>query len=385
MPWYTAFGNHDALVQGNSPEAFFGPFGPSGETINPAYNEIVTGCQKPFFAIDPDDPLKIAADGANAVVVPPDPRRCFLAKDEPGTGSPAPCAGGGWIDQHFMTTGTPVGHGMAPAPCDPATDEACAGYGRPSIADLNNDGYYSFSPATGLRFVVLDTVTDECGVVVCSEGSVDDTQFQWLDSQIQLADTMGEYVVVFSHHTLKTIRFPSTDLTEQPVHYGQRIDRENPGNPQSPGPAETLEELFCANPNVIAMIAGHEHANYTRHHTCEADEPPTPGPGDFWFVSTAAHIDWPQQARMIEFIDNGDGTISMVLTMLDHAGPPNPGGAQPDLTADGAVGVTVLRLASIAREIAYNDYQNSRSSRGSGPEDRNLIAVIDRPWPHPTD
>jgi 3',5'-cyclic AMP phosphodiesterase CpdA len=29
MPWYSAFGNHDALVQGNSPDAFFGPFGPS--------------------------------------------------------------------------------------------------------------------------------------------------------------------------------------------------------------------------------------------------------------------------------------------------------------------------------------------------------------------
>jgi hypothetical protein len=40
----------------------------------------------------------------------------------------------------------------------------------------------------------------------------------------------------------------------------------------------------------------------------------------------------------------------------------------------------VTNLASIARELAYNDYQNSRGSRGS-PEDRNLIIVLDRPAP----
>jgi 3',5'-cyclic AMP phosphodiesterase CpdA len=31
IPWYSAFGNHDALVQGNSPDAYVGPFGTSGE------------------------------------------------------------------------------------------------------------------------------------------------------------------------------------------------------------------------------------------------------------------------------------------------------------------------------------------------------------------
>jgi hypothetical protein len=46
-----------------------------------------------------------------------------------------------------------------------------------------------------------------------------------------------------------------------------------------------------------------------------------------------------------------DGTMSMVLTILDHAGPPNPGAAPPDLTGDGATGEQVLKLASIAREL----------------------------------
>jgi 3',5'-cyclic AMP phosphodiesterase CpdA len=401
MPWYTAFGNHDALVQGNSPYAYTGPFGPSGELWgepqNVVYHEVATGCVKVSNAttsiftddvLDPDDPI-------STVAVPPDDRRCFLAKDFPST-SPAgtPCFESSWIQEHFVTTGSPVGHGLAPGVCEPnpifLDPTVCPGYGRPVEAISNHDGYYSFSPSPGLRFAVLDSVTDECGALFCSEGSIDDAQFQWLDEQIQLAQLSGEYVLVFSHHTLATTRWPSIDLTEEPIHYGRRFDRENPASPQNPATVgETLEELYCRSPNVLAHIDGHEHENFVDHYTCEGPEPVSAsGPGDFWEISTAAHIDWPQQARMIELIDNGDHTMSLVLTILDHAGPPNPGGAPssspPDFTANGASGQQVLKLASIGRELAYNDYQGSRGARG-GPDDRNVIIVLDKPWPYPTD
>jgi hypothetical protein len=283
-----------------------------------------------------------------------------------------------------------VGHGLAPGVCEPnpifLDPTVCPGYGRPVEAIANHDGYYSFSPSPGLRFAVLDSVTDECGALFCSEGSIDDAQFQWLDEQIQLAQLSGEYVLVFSHHTLATTRWPSTDLTEEPIHYGRRFDRENPASPQNPATVgETLEELYCRSPNVLAHIDGHEHENFVDHYTCEGPEPiSASGPGDFWEISTAAHIDWPQQARMIELIDNGDDTMSLVLTILDHAGPPNPGAAKADFTANGASGQQVLKLASIGRELAYNDYQGSRGARG-GPEDRNVIIVLDQPWPYPTD
>ena len=84
---------------------------------------------------------------------------------------------------------------------------------------------------------------------------------------------------------------------------------------------------------------------------------------------------------MIELIDNGDGKISLVLTILDHDGPPNPGGVPPSLTAGGASGEQVLKLASIGRELGYNDYQHSHAARG-GLEDRNVIIYLDRPWPY---
>jgi hypothetical protein len=440
MPWYSAFGNHDALVQGNSPEAYFGPggaFPPHVEISNPTYQGIATGCVKVKQLAPPAralidslqaeiealelggltpaeleivrdktaevidlafDELAEACAGAgqacdrirgsfdgSATVVPPDPRRCFLAKDEPSAGAPPPCARGSWISEHFLTTGTPAGHGFAPS--DPAScrryadqdgceralsdDERAAGYGRPPQAVVNHDGYYSFSPAPGVRFVVLDTVSDECGSEFCSEGSVDHLQFEWLRDQIAQATGIRERVVVFSHHTLRTTRQPTTDAGEAPIHYGQRVDRRS-NQPQNPATPETLEELFCQNPAVVAHIAGHEHENYVEDHKCNADSPPTPGAGRFVHVSTAAHIDWPQQSRMIELIDNPGPSLSMALTMIDHLGAANPG-SEPQGTEQ------VQKLASIGREISYNDYQGSRGARGAR-EDRNVVVVMPDPF-----
>jgi len=423
MPWYSAFGNHDALIQGNSPDAYAGPFGPgplpapeATETFSPAFHAVATGCAKvmqpaagtiaqiePLISqidelrdggitppeqtqidaltgqvfglaqnaqLDPCDPQE--DEGCEIETVPPDPRRCFLAKDEPNVPAPgSPCATGGFIQQHFRTTGTPVGHGFA---------------NRPLEAELNNDGYYSFEPKPGLRFIVLDTITDECGSAVCSDGSIDDTQFNWLREEIEAASATGEYVITFSHHTLRTIRFPSADPTEEPMHNGQVFDRRSPGNPQTSSPAETLEDLYCHNPNVLAHVAGHEHENYVQPHECADDQPPPPScvvatacPNPhFWEISTAAHIDWPQQARMIELVDIG-GEMSFVLTILDHNGPANPMGQNPGEDQGQAPG-DGPRLAGIGREIAYNDYQANRAARGLR-QDRNVILPTDRPPP----
>ena len=418
MPWYSAIGNHDVLVQGNSPEAYVGPFGPNytteGEVANPTFHAIATGCFKPddsaFGAPDEETLFDILSTAPSGFNVPQDERRCYVAKDEAGVGATGPCAVAGWIQQHFLSSGAPVGHGFAPSPCvvdqppaeEVAEEEPCFGYGRPPQADAHNDGYYSFSPRPGLRFITLDTITDECGSIVCSEGSVDDTQFDWLKQQLQMAEATGEYAMVFSHHTLRTTRFPSVDLTEHEdpadptengMHYGQHVEHEDDqfGSPQPANPTggKTLEQLFCEFPNMLAHVAGHEHENYVKNFDCDgAPAGSAAGPsgafGGFWHISTSAHIDYPQQSRMIELVDNMDateddpGTMSLVLTILDHDGPPNPGGG----TTGGQAGEQVLKLASIAREIAYNDYQGGRGAIGADPADRNAIIVLDRPWPY---
>ena len=382
MPWYSAFGNHDALVQGNSSTAYFGPSAaippPNSETVNPSFDAIVRGCLKPSklpagVSIEQylDDPSAFLA-ATDPAVVPPDPRRCHVAKDDP-TAAAFPCDTGGWIEQHSRTTGLPVGHGFEPFAAD-----GQAGGGRPAVARTNHDGYYSFVPRPGFRFVVLDTITDECGLEeICSEGSIDNPQFEWLDGELDDAAAAGQYVIVFSHHTERTIRLPSTDPGEQPIHFGERVDQKDgqPVAPESLPPQETLEDLLCRHANVLAHVDGHEHQNYVLHHECQDSD----GQNPYWEVSTAAHIDWPQQSRMIELVRTG-GSMSMVLTMLDHDGPAYPGGPKPDLVASGDAGQQPLRLASIAREIGYNDYQGSRGASGDRT-DRNVVVPLDKPPP----
>jgi 3',5'-cyclic AMP phosphodiesterase CpdA len=465
LPWYSTFGNHDALIQGNSPEAFEGPLASSPEVFNPVFNAIATGCvkvQQPAPAVlaqvntlqqqladlraggvTPEELNEIdqktsaiqqlALDtltaaqgpgfGGTVDTVPPDARRCFLPKDDPAVEPPgSPCDAGSWIAQHFRTTGAPLGHGFAPTlagECDRYQGEArqnceeasadlpacsasdpSACLGRPPQAVTNHDGYYSFVPKPGLRFLVLDTITDECGLEVCSEGSVDGQQFHWMRRQIEAAAAQHQYVIVFSHHTLRTIRFPSTDPSEgtaapteetaeeDSIHFGERVDRRD-GQPQNPGGGETLEELYCEYPNVLAHVSGHEHANYVEKHDCADDSPPPPRCAvaadctnpHFWHISTAAHIDWPQQSRMIELVNAG-GKMSFVLTILDHDGPANPGGAPPGSDGQGQAPDQVLRLASIGREIGFNDYQAGKFSGAEGSrQDRNVILPTDRPPP----
>lgn len=99
--------------------------------------------------------------------------------------------------------------------------------------------------------------------------------------------------------------------------------------------------------------------------------PGVPPQHGFWEVNTASHIDWAQQSRVIDLVDNRDGTLSLFGTIVDHDGPPQPGG--------GAASDSVKRMASISRELAFSDPQSSHSDTGEGGgrgsrEDRNVGA-----------
>jgi 3',5'-cyclic AMP phosphodiesterase CpdA len=366
VPWYAVFGNHDGLVQGNQPR-------------NILLEALAVGCLKPsnlptatvdqirsrLEAEDEEGALQIlqaalTGGGASTTVVPPDPRRRPLRKHE-------------WIAEHFATGGSPVGHGFNFRPA--------------SLVD--GQGYYHFDPAPRLRFVALDTVAEH-GL---SDGNIDETQFRWLHDRLKEADDQQRYVLLFAHHSLRTMGqppaspFPTTADQggdhDPLVHYGLRsaIEQQDrpcliEGNATPPTPDETLKCLLLRHPSVVGFVNGHEHAN--RLTPFEREPGAGPAAGGFWEINTASHIDWPQQSRVIDVFDNHDGTLSLFGTIVDHAGAPEPG-------AGPATGAP-QRLASISRELSFNDPDASHDdttgdggARGSRT-DRNQELVVRDPY-----
>ena len=98
---------------------------------------------------------------------------------------------------------------------------------------------------------------------------------------------------------------------------------------------------------MIAYVAGHTHANAVGFYGGRRG-------GGFWEINTASHIDWPQQSRLIEVMDNRDGTLSIFGTMLDSAAPRGRAAARRRRSA--------LRTASSSRSAARSP-TTTRSAR----------------------
>ena len=312
MPWFTAFGNHDTLVQGNFPTTL-------------QLSQVAEGGLKlisPPAGMSQDDLLRaLQGDYAGFLAgltltphvrpVTADPRRRVLTRAEV-------------VEEHFATTGTPVGHGF--------TQQNRA----------EGTAYYTLDRGL-VRFVVLDTVNPNGE----ANGSLDATQFAWLSDV--LAASTDRVVIVACHHTLGTMDNPlvGTGGDTEPRVLGDEV-----------------RALLLAHPQVVALVDGHTHRNQVWAHRRDDGSP-----GGFWEINTAAHIDWPQQSRLIEVVDNRDGTLSIFATMLDHDGPSAYGGRTGD----------PLVLAGLARELAANDWQQ-RDSTGRGTvESRNVELLVAAP------
>jgi hypothetical protein len=134
----------------------------------------------------------------------------------------------------------------------------------------------------------------------------------------------------------------------------------------SPGPrvlGTEVRDLLLQFPNVVAMVNGHTHVNRVTPYLRS-------GGGGFWEINTAAHVDWPCQARLIEVVDNRDGTLSIFGTVVDGAGPMSYGGRLD----------SSLALASLARELAANDWQERSDARRGKVEDRNVELLVQAPF-----
>ncbi|WP_051246894.1 TIGR03767 family metallophosphoesterase [Nocardioides halotolerans] len=330
MPWVSVFGNHDGLVQGNVPG-------------NPVINQIATGSTK-IIDLPPgvnvgelagqlvtNDPQGLATlFGGPSRQVTADPNRRPLSRAET-------------IAEYFKSSGRPHGHG----------------YTAWNLATSN--AYYAFGKGR-IRGISLDTVNPHGG----AEGSIDEAQFAWLAEQLKKGsrhylDERGHAVrggkhdrlfVIFSHHTVGTM-----------------TNADGPGRVLGPA----VRDLLLRFPNVVLWVNGHTHRNTVTPH---ARRKSSKVPGGFWEVNTAAHVDWPQQARTVEIVDNRNGTLSIFGTIVDHAGP----------TSYGKHPKSPLELASLSRELGANDWQErdkgdpGQDGRRGRVEDRNVELLVPAPF-----
>jgi metallophosphoesterase (TIGR03767 family) len=321
LPWYSVFGNHDGLVQGNFAQ-------------NDLFDRVVVSCRKvtrysndalaqirPLLegGVTPEERAEIIRVTFGDYLdtwgfprehrglyktVPSDPARRFLRKTP-------------WMRQHFTTRGRPRGHGFT---------QANLGGG---------EAYYSFSPVAGVRFVVLDTVADNS-----SSGNLDATQFSWLDAVLRAAELQQQLVLVFGHHSLGTLT-----ASGESVHLGPRV-----------------EALLRQHPGVIAYVAGHEHRNRIEPH------------GSFWEIVTASHLEWPQQSRVIELAETRDGGLAIYTTAIDHAAPPRPPRTGVQRLA------SIARELALNEPQAENGEDGWPDRRGA-PTDRNTALLLRDPYP----
>jgi len=312
LPWYTVFGNHDVLWQGTFP----------ANTLQ--IDLLATGsiklCTLPttlstdvisdaFTSADPAQALALLAGPIRIVTA--DPKRHHLTESEV-------------VEAYFNTTGTPVGHGF--------TEEN----------RTNGTTYYTFDVGR-VRMLVFNS----CNPNGYSDGSLDQEQFTWIKQTID--ETTDKAVVLFSHHTSDTMGnpLPLTGLDTELVRVL--------------GPE--LVEYLLTKPQVIAWVNGHTHKNQIFEHS-RGD-----GTGGFWEINTASHVDFPQQARIIEIADNEDGTWSIFTTVVDHAAPAVWDGSLDD----------PLALASLSRELSVNDPQNDIDEHRGALEARNTELLVQAP------
>ena len=346
VPSYVTFGNHDGLAQGNA------------AAIRP-YEDIGTGCVKPLVpatnqtepmaALDPTFAASlVTSDPTKVMLVPPDPKRRYVDKAE----FKALYAAGRQADAHGF------------AFVDRAENDASNGAAA----------YYAWDPIPGMRFISIDTLSEGGIPGPSSNGNLDDPQWQWLRRELEAAQRANKLIVLFGHHPIRSLSADLPDELAPPCtardSHGHDV---NPGcdrDPRSSTPIHLgpdLEELLKSHRNVIAFVAGHTHENKVTPFARE-------GGGGFWGIETPSIVDWPPQTRLLEVMDNRDGTLSIFGTLLNTEAPPT---SPPSETAQG--GASPAALASIGRTLSFNDPQAGAGTGEGTRADRNVELLIADP------
>lgn len=270
IPWFVCHGNHDGLIQGNFPMDAWLKLDYSVIVGDPTRGKVT--------AIDLGrvNPPTCNAIPSDESALPP---RCIpTSPGKLGTGTlpsdqdRAHLKIQDWLSMLHKASGLPVGHGL--------TSSQVSG----GVGDFTVDPV----PGLPLRLVVLDTCAK--GLATGEYGA--DRISSFLKPALQKAVTDQVLVIVASHH-------PSDGI---------------------PLTGSLLRQALGACENVILHLCGHKH-----RHAVQARIGSTPLLG-YWEVETCSLIDFPQQGRLVELVDNRDGTAELWMTLFDFDTDHQPGG-----------------------------------------------------------
>jgi hypothetical protein len=306
IPWFVVMGNHDALIVGTLPH-------------NSSNNYSIFTGDPTRDSISPIDLGRVNPPRCNPIPVDeaPLPGRCVpTPPSQLTTGSLPPdqarahLTKSTWFDLVAKAGGLPVGHGI-PAP-----------------VIQSGIGNYTVDPVPGvpIRFIVLDTAATSG-----AEGAFSDNAIEsFLVPALRQAQDDGVLVVVASHHPTDRIA----------------------------GTKAKLLQTFNSFPNVVLHLNGHGHRNQVI-----ARPGVTPIHG-YWEVQTCSLIEWPQQGRLVELVDNRDGTAELWLTLFDLDTDHQPLGALVE-------GARFMAL----QEIHAGNLTDGKEREG-GVSDRNVILPV---------
>lgn len=228
--------------------------------------------------------------------------------------------------------------------------------GQPTAEDAL---YYSFDLSDTVRGIMLNTASPDGS----TRGVLDREQASWLveqltaasssyrddDGETVTADVQDRLVVLFSHHPLRSFEDDATTADDG----GESLARSE------------IFSILSRFPNLVLWLNGHEH-----RHRVEAHPGPD-GSGGIWEITTASLIDFPQQSRVIELVDNTDGTLSILATLVDHS-------SAEDVRHDGPQSPT--SLAALSLELAANRPGLDADEIGGSSKDRNVELMLTAPF-----
>lgn len=390
VPWYAILGNHDVLWDGNWIERS-GPFACMRDSDKRITDAISTLAFTAFGILGsrPQD-VDQFIDLATSYRSPISPGIEFDTKDlsviedqlreqwsqieaeNPTLGWK--CGFPWWGKAHEVTPDperrrsvaqTYVQELLTSDPAHPGPGPLGHGFTDASISNNETWWFQDFGP---VRLIGLDTNNylasrdHPMELPFGSLGRMNDRQFNWLEERIREVSTQyfvtpgnlgatgnaaDKLIVIASHHNTWTLV------------------------PGKANKANGLTDLFLRYPNVIIWINGHSHFHVILPHPA----PRARGHG-FWEVNTGALNDFPQQGRLVELVDNRDGTLSIFTICLDHAGG--------TLSNSSAITITdPAQVSAVSRRLAINDPYGGTSDpidRAGYDFDRNCELLVKAPF-----